>query len=242
MHGKESDMSDNITGYAISWIGEHMKDDVSITLENVLSKKLKTSSGVLQALSPDGEAENNLNKEKYLHIARRRDYSEICISYPVEILTDICERSGMDRMIRILREELGESGFLKEMKEADAIWYGDSYLPEPTQADIAAALGPSKKNYMRSGSKAPTAKQMLAEMDEDDRVLFEELRTLRKNIALSKSIAPYAVFSNRTLAAMCEQLPVTLEELRELPGVGKKNSVQYGEPFLEVIRKNTVVI
>ncbi len=232
-------MSAEIQNYAVLWISEHMKDDAGITVENVLTKKTGFCSGGLREYSPGEAEQEHLNAERYLHISRRGDYGEICISYPLGVLAELCERSGAERMIRIFKEELGGAGLLKEERPEDPLFV-PAFDPEGEMPENASAVyGSGNANRAVKGRQAPTAKEMMAEMDEEDRALFEELRTLRKEIALSKSVAPYVIFSNRTLAAMCEQLPATLEELRELPGVGKKNSAQYGEAFLKLIRRGT---
>lgn len=66
--------------------------------------------------------------------------------------------------------------------------------------------------------------------------MFESLRLLRAAYARRENVAPYIIFSNHALLAMCQQGPETLEGLRELPGVGKVNSARYGDGFLELIR------
>lgn len=66
--------------------------------------------------------------------------------------------------------------------------------------------------------------------------MFESLRLLRQAYARRENVAPYIIFSNHTLLAMCQEGPETLEELRQLPGVGAVNSSRYGQGFLELIR------
>lgn len=66
--------------------------------------------------------------------------------------------------------------------------------------------------------------------------MFESLRILRQAYARRENVAPYVIFSNHALLAMCQEAPETMEGLRELPGVGLVNSAQYGEGFLEIIR------
>lgn len=66
--------------------------------------------------------------------------------------------------------------------------------------------------------------------------MFESLRLLRQAYARRENVAPYVIFSNTALLAMCQQGPETMEALQELPGVGLVNSVRYGQGFLELIR------
>jgi ATP-dependent DNA helicase RecQ len=65
--------------------------------------------------------------------------------------------------------------------------------------------------------------------------LFDRLRALRKRLASEAGIAPYMVFSDRTLREMCLARPRTDEELLAISGVGAKKLRTYGEDFLAEI-------
>jgi ATP-dependent DNA helicase RecQ len=69
-----------------------------------------------------------------------------------------------------------------------------------------------------------------------DEELFEELRALRRKIADSESVPPYIVFSDKTLAAMCETRPRGEGEFLSVPGVGETKLKKYGARFIEAIR------
>lgn len=71
--------------------------------------------------------------------------------------------------------------------------------------------------------------------------LFEELRSLRKQIANEKNILVYKVFENRTLAEMSEKMPKSESEIMKIWGVGPVKFQMYGRQFLEVIRKHTKI-
>ena len=71
--------------------------------------------------------------------------------------------------------------------------------------------------------------------NEEDRDLWERLRTLRRELATSQNVPPYVIFSDRTLWEMVRFKPRTLEELAEVSGVGAAKLEKYGEIFLEAI-------
>lgn len=71
---------------------------------------------------------------------------------------------------------------------------------------------------------------------EDDRALFEKLRTVRTRLARRQNVPPFVVFSDRTLHEMARDVPGTLEAMRDITGVGEKKLEQYGEEFLSAIR------
>ena len=79
------------------------------------------------------------------------------------------------------------------------------------------------------------SKEYLKLLNSQGRVLYERLRAVRQEIAREQQLPPYCIFSNRTLFEMSRSLPFTMEEFRELYGVGKTNSSRYGERFLKEI-------
>ena len=66
---------------------------------------------------------------------------------------------------------------------------------------------------------------------------FEELRSLRTQIARREHVPPYLVFSDKTLESMCVLLPQNKEEMLAVHGVGELKYQKYGEPFLALCRK-----
>lgn len=67
--------------------------------------------------------------------------------------------------------------------------------------------------------------------------LFEKLRVLRKEIAVTHGVPPYIIFSDKTLREICRHLPETLQEMRQISGVGEQKLEQYGESFISVVRE-----
>jgi ATP-dependent DNA helicase RecQ len=68
-----------------------------------------------------------------------------------------------------------------------------------------------------------------------DNLLWEALRTRRRELAEEQGVPPYVVFHDATLMEMVEQRPQTLERLSRISGVGEHKLEAYGEDFLEVI-------
>jgi len=59
--------------------------------------------------------------------------------------------------------------------------------------------------------------------------LYEYLRDVRKRLADEQNVAPYVVFSNLSLQTMADQRPVTRDQFRRMPGVGKRKLEAYAE-------------
>ncbi|MFH5185892.1 HRDC domain-containing protein [Paenibacillus sp. TAB 01] len=70
-----------------------------------------------------------------------------------------------------------------------------------------------------------------------DETLYEELRQWRLKQANKEGRAPFLVATNRLLRMISTFLPQTLEELRQLPGLGSNKAAQYGEELLALTSK-----
>lgn len=67
--------------------------------------------------------------------------------------------------------------------------------------------------------------------------LFEQLRSLRSRLAKEAGIAPYMVFSDKTLNELCLKLPDTKAEMLSVKGVGEQKFENYGEEILSEISR-----
>jgi len=66
--------------------------------------------------------------------------------------------------------------------------------------------------------------------------LFELLRELRNMIAQREDLIHYQIFTQKALYAMCEMLPVSKADLKQVHGMGKTRIEKYGSEIIEVIR------
>ena len=71
-----------------------------------------------------------------------------------------------------------------------------------------------------------------------DEELFQLLKKLRKDVARQKAIPPYVIFQDPSLEAMATFYPVTIEELKTIPGVGEGKAKRYGKEFCELIMRH----
>ncbi len=71
-----------------------------------------------------------------------------------------------------------------------------------------------------------------------DRALFDKLRDLRKAIATANHIAPFMVFSDKSLTAMATEKPTTQAEFSIIHGVGDVKCQKYWWAFTATIREH----
>ncbi len=70
-----------------------------------------------------------------------------------------------------------------------------------------------------------------------DSALFSALLDLRKEMSKKLNVPPYVVFQDSSLEAMATMYPISIEELRNIPGVGVGKATRYGKEFCDLIRR-----
>jgi ATP-dependent DNA helicase RecQ len=68
-----------------------------------------------------------------------------------------------------------------------------------------------------------------------DTVLYSILKNTCKDIARKKNLPPYIIFSDSLLEDMAIFYPVSLEELKQIPGISQGKASKYGQVFIDVI-------
>ena len=71
-----------------------------------------------------------------------------------------------------------------------------------------------------------------------DPALFSMLKDLRKKVSKKHNLPPYVIFQDPSLEAMATTYPITLDELRNIPGVGEGKAKRYGQEFVDLIRRH----
>jgi ribonuclease D len=67
--------------------------------------------------------------------------------------------------------------------------------------------------------------------------LFEELRTMRLEIAQTDGIAAFQIFTQKTLYELCEYFPVANKQLKDIHGMGKVRIEKYGDRIINIVKQ-----
>jgi ATP-dependent DNA helicase RecQ len=68
-----------------------------------------------------------------------------------------------------------------------------------------------------------------------DETLFAMLKDLTRKIAKRHNMPPYVIFQEQSLVDMTIQYPITLDELKQIAGVGTGKAEKYGREFVQLI-------
>ena len=65
--------------------------------------------------------------------------------------------------------------------------------------------------------------------------LQKMLMKLRKEVAEKFNVPPYAVFDESSISDMLVKYPITIDELKNIHGVGEGKANKFGKPFIDLI-------
>ena len=122
----------------------------------------------------------------------------------------------------ILEKDINDLGSVKISK------IGKQYISNPTDFYI------SRDNDF---SKSMKKKQELAKVSLVDIELMKKLILLRKDIAKKKSLPPYAILQEFSLEDMTYKYPTSLDEFKNINGVGEGKVVKFGNQFIKLIKE-----
>ncbi len=109
----------------------------------------------------------------------------------------------------------------------------------PVQLAVSRAVDPKaggpESERMAQGKKRRAAAAQ-AELSPEAADLFEQLRTLRAELAEEQGVPPYIVFGDATLLEMATRRPQSDHELLAIAGVGQTKLQRYGDQFRQAIR------
>ncbi|HRY32372.1 MAG TPA: DNA helicase RecQ [Bacteroidales bacterium] len=126
---------------------------------------------------------------------------------------------------RLLVKDIDNYGILKVSPE------GHSFLKAPYSVMLTQDHDFEKEEeedfFAGAGSRTSTT----------DKTLFSLLKDLRKEISRKEKLPPFVIFQDPSLEDMAIQYPVTVDELKQITGVGTGKAQKYGKPFIELIRQ-----
>ncbi len=115
----------------------------------------------------------------------------------------------------------------------------DNYGALKLTPECKPLLGGDKQLLLRKfekPSRAPRAKATKAtrELRAADTALFEALRLHRTKLAQEQGVPPYVILHDKTLAAICEHRPDSVDELALIPGIGERKLELYGDDLIRI--------
>ncbi|SNZ04316.1 ATP-dependent DNA helicase, RecQ-like [Terribacillus aidingensis] len=194
-----------------------------------------------------GRCSNCLNEFEKTDMTKEAQMVLSCVKrmnerFGAVLVAKVLKGSKDKRIKQFGLETLSTYGIMKNRTEKDITQFihylsaemilapTDDKYPVLTLTDEAVRILKGEKKVMMQIVKATDT----AEADYDE-TLFEELRQLRKELALAEGLPPYVIFSDAALKELCRFVPHSEQEMLEIKGIGERRMEQYGEQFLQVL-------
>ncbi|WP_315306508.1 DNA helicase RecQ [Enterococcus devriesei] len=137
-------------------------------------------------------------------------------------------------------EQLPTYGLMKEQSQKDVSNLIDYLTAEhflvPSEGQYPLLSVSEQGVRVLLGKQEVFRKQAPVRQLVADDALFEELRSLRSQLAQEKNLPPYVIFSDKTLTELAEKQPQTSLEFLQIKGVGKSKLDNYGDQFLALLK------
>ena len=130
--------------------------------------------------------------------------------------------------------DIGKPDWLKYIRELTTLKYlelsGDVYPVLKLTAKSEAVLKGMQKVELVASEAAGEHRPTITIPYETR--LLDELKDIRRDIALHENVPAYIIFSDTTLMELATYLPQTLDEMRLISGFGDVKLARYGREFL----------
>ncbi len=131
--------------------------------------------------------------------------------------------------------------FALGLVEIDHENYGSLRLPEAARAVLRGERQVAMRLYQKPvrQKRAPARSGSYTEtgLSSSQQTLFEKLRWWRMETARSHNLPAYVIFHDNTLREIARAGPATLDDLRQVSGVGEKKLESYGAQIIALVRE-----
>jgi ATP-dependent DNA helicase RecQ len=127
---------------------------------------------------------------------------------------------------RFIEKEIENYGILKGTEA------GREYAKNPHSILIA-----KDHDYDSSGNDGIITNTGGQKNSGTDNSLFLMLKDLRKDLSKKENLPPFVIFQDPSLEDMAIQYPITMDEMKQIIGVGAGKAKKYGKPFLDLIKQ-----
>jgi len=163
-------------------------------------------------------------------------------NYGITLVSEVLKGSKTQRIMNFRFNNLSTYGIMSEYTLKDIVdlinaLIADQYLTL-TETEYPV-LNLTEKSYpVLKGAKKVMRKIIIIKEKSitEDKTLFEQLKSLRRELAYSEKVPPYIIFSDSVLTEMCKYYPTNKDVMLSLKGIGEKKYEKYGSKFETLIK------
>ena len=221
----------------LHYFGETYEKDNCGNCDNCLNPKKQVEAQELlcTVLETVIAVKENFKSEHIINIILGKETSEVVAHQHDELETFGTGTSDEEKTWTAVIQQALISGYLEKDVENYGLLKmtaaGNKYLKNPKSFKIVEDRDFEEEENdempMRAGGTVVV-----------DPGLFTMLKDLRKKVAKKHDLPPYVIFQDPSLEAMATTYPITIDELRNIPGVGEGKAKRYGQEFVDLIRRH----
>lgn len=163
-------------------------------------------------------------------------------NYGITLVSEVLKGSKTQRIMNFRFNNLSTYGIMSEYTLKDIVdlinaLIADQYLTL-TETEYPV-LNLTERSYpVLKGTKKVMRKIIIIKEQSitEDKTLFEQLKSLRRELAYSEKVPPYIIFSDSVLTEMCKYYPTNKDVMLSLKGIGEKKYEKYGSKFETLIK------
>ena len=221
----------------LHYFGETYEEENCGNCDNCLSPKKKVEAQELLCtlLETVVAVKENFKSEHIVNIILGKETSEVVAHQHDELETFGTGTGDEEKTWNAVIQQAVISGYIAKDVENYGLLKitpdGKKYLKNPKSFKIVEDRDfdeeENEEMPMRAGGTVVV-----------DPALFSMLKDLRKKVSKKHGLPPYVIFQDPSLEAMATTYPITIEELRNIPGVGEGKAKRYGQEFVDLIRRH----
>ena len=194
----------------------------------VVSDKFKPQIGQFLSANPMIEGHEALQeriKKASTYFAEKTDQHICKVLQNIDIETD---NKAIRKILKESFENLYQEAFVKSacFKACMAGFTVKNYLG-------AKAIAAIEKIQLKPESKSKT---VISTGGKSNSALLHQIKAWRDEMAEEEDLPLYMVLPQKTMYELAELLPVSMKELKEISGFGKKKVAKYGSEIISIIR------
>ena len=137
--------------------------------------------------------------------------------------------------MRLLRVDYDRFNILKLTQECRDVLNGTRRLKlrKPSERVVVG----KRKGRRGAASQVSGSASASAADAAGNEIVFQALREWRKGVAREHGVPAYTVFHDSTLMEIARILPGSLDDLRNISGIGATKLERYGQPLIEIVRE-----
>ena len=221
INGEGANMDDNMrTPKAKIKVNDQVLTLINLIVETKEQYRIKELVGCLVGNETNLLRSHNIKQNKFFGIGK--DYEDVFWNSLIRYM-----------LVNGMLSKVIESYGIIKLNESSM-----NYLINPQDFYITENHNYSESNNLLKQSNS--SKKSIF-----DKVLFSILIAERKKMAKSKGIPPYAIFQESSIEEMAIKYPISINELKNINGVGEGKAIKFGGSFVilinEYVEENNIV-